>query len=175
MFFHNNTEYFIEGSVTLCHTNWSHFSFMARLSDYPKGRRSFLASGPITTWIGIAMPELAKYTWLHLCNYLGQPLNCVPNMQFNLRQNLEGSAEYFNITLEEAKILSQYCDEKDALKFKYLLFHLGIVDKWKQEADKLVKIIYGGKDFVNLYKEEDERFVLHLSEAEKQEMEKYFG
>lgn len=53
--------------------------------------------------------------------------------------------------------------------FKYLLFNLGIVDRWKRESDELIAELENlcGKKWVNPYKPEKERFTLTLTDEER--------
>lgn len=53
--------------------------------------------------------------------------------------------------------------------FKYLLFNLGIVDRWKRESDELLVELEDlcGKKWVNPYTPEKERFTLILTDEER--------
>lgn len=53
--------------------------------------------------------------------------------------------------------------------FKYLLFNLGIVDRWRRESDELLIELedLSGKKWVNPYKPEKERFTLTLTDEER--------
>ena len=75
--------------------------------------------------------------------------------------------EYLRISEEEYVQLSSAVD--DELYFKYQLFKLGIVDRWKRESDALIEELEKlcGKKWVNPYKPEEERFTLKFTEKEK--------
>ena len=75
--------------------------------------------------------------------------------------------DYLRISEEEYEELSRVVDDK--LYFKYQLFNLGIVDRWKRESDVLIEELEKlcGKKWVNPYKSEEERFTLKLTEEEK--------
>lgn len=74
---------------------------------------------------------------------------------------------YLRISEEGYNELSKAVDDK--LYFKYLLFDLGIVDRWKEESDELIEELERlcDKKWVNPYKPEEERFTLKLTEEEK--------
>ena len=65
--------------------------------------------------------------------------------------------EYLRISEEEYVELSSASDDK--LYFKYQLFNLGIVYRWKRESDVLIEELekLSGKKWVNPYKPEEER------------------
>lgn len=62
-----------------------------------------------------------------------------------------------------------YIASEDELYFKYLLFSLGIVDRWKRESEELIKELEKlcGKKWVNPYTPEKERFTLTLTDEER--------
>lgn len=64
-------------------------------------------------------------------------------------------------------LLSEAVDDK--MYFKYLLFNLGIVDRWKRESDELIAELEDlcGKKWVNPYTPERERFTLTLTDEER--------
>lgn len=63
--------------------------------------------------------------------------------------------------------LSEAVDDK--MYFKYLLFNLGIVDRWKRGSDELIAELEDlcGKKWVNPYTPEKERFTLTLTDEER--------
>ena len=76
------------------------------------------------------------------------------------------------INEEEYEILKLASDKEEKLYFKYLLFSLGIVDRWKHEADDFIKFLEEktGDTWVNPYKTEQLRNVMHLKEDERNEV-----
>lgn len=79
-----------------------------------------------------------------------------------------------SVAMEYLRISKQECVElykasEDKLYFKYLLFNLGIVDRWKRESEELIAELEKlcGKKWVNPYKPEEERFVLTLTDEER--------
>lgn len=75
--------------------------------------------------------------------------------------------EYLRISDKEYSKLSEAVDDK--MYFKYLLFNLGIVDRWKRESGELIAELEDlcGKKWVNPYKPEEERFTLTLTDEER--------
>ena len=75
--------------------------------------------------------------------------------------------EYLRISDKEYYKLSEAVDDK--MYFKYLLFNLGIVDRWKRGSDELIAELEDlcGKKWVNPYTPEKERFTLTLTDEER--------
>lgn len=73
----------------------------------------------------------------------------------------------FNVGYRECVEL--YKASEDKLYFRYMLFNLGIVDRWKRESEELIAELEKlcGKKWVNPYKPEEERFVLTLTDEER--------
>lgn len=83
------------------------------------------------------VPELAKFIPLHCCNHYGAPMYPVENGTYHIKNSDKSVAiEYLRISDKEYSKLSEAVDDK--MYFKYLLFNLGIVDRWKRESDKLL-------------------------------------
>lgn len=77
-------------------------------------------------------PELAKFITLHCCNHYGAPMYPVENDMYHIKNSDKSVAiEYLRISDKEYSKLSEAVDDK--MYFKYLLFNLGIVDRWKHE------------------------------------------
>lgn len=113
-------------------------------------------------------PELAKFISLHLCNHYGAPMYPVENGIYHVRRSgMSVAMEYLRISEQECAEL--YKASEDELYFKYQLFNLGIVDRWKRESEELIAELEKlcGKKWVNPYKPEEERFVLTLTDEER--------
>lgn len=113
-------------------------------------------------------PELAKFISLHLCNHYGAPMYPVGNGTYHIKNSDKSVAiEYLRISDKEYSKLSEAVD--DEMYFKYLLFDLGIVDRWKRESDELLVELEDlcGKKWVNPYMPEKERFPLILTDEER--------
>lgn len=114
------------------------------------------------------VPELAKFIPLHCCNHYGAPMYPVKNGMYHIKNSDKSVAiEYLRISDKEYSKLSEAVDDK--MYFKYLLFNLGIVDRWKRESDELIAELENlcGKKWVNPYKPEEERFALTLTDEER--------
>lgn len=82
-------------------------------------------------------PELAKFISLHLCNHYGAPMYPVENGIYHVRRSgMSVAMEYLRISEQECVEL--YKASEDKMYFKYLLFSLGIVDRWKRESEELI-------------------------------------
>lgn len=113
-------------------------------------------------------PELAKFISLHLCNHYGAPIHPVENGIYHVRRSgMSVAMEYLRISEQECVEL--YKASEDKLYFRYMLFNLGIVDRWKRESEELIAELEKlcGKKWVNPYKPEEERFVLTLTDEER--------
>lgn len=115
-------------------------------------------------------PELAKFISLHLCNHYGAPMYPVENGIYHVRRSgMSVAMEYLRISEQECAEL--YKASEDELYFKYMLFNLGIVNRWKRESEELIAELEKmcGKKWVNPYKPEEERFVLTLTDEDDKE------
>lgn len=111
-------------------------------------------------------PEFSDFIRLHPSNVYGQPMHPVKNGLYWLKsEGVKKCAEYLRITPDQAAQLSK---EEDY--FKYQLFELGIVDQWRREADAAIRHLekLTGELFVNPYEPENEKFVLRITDKEKQ-------
>ena len=114
------------------------------------------------------VPELAKFIPLHCCNHYGAPMYPVENGMYHIKNSDKSVAiEYLRISDKEYSKLSEAVDDK--MYFKYLLFNLGIVDRWKRGSDELIAELEDlcGKKWVNPYTPEKERFALTLTDEER--------
>lgn len=116
-------------------------------------------------------PQFEKFIHLHGCKYTGEPLYPVVNgMYFLKTKDINKAAEYLRITLEEAQTLRVIAFTEDKTYFKYCLFDMGIVARWKAEGDALIKELENlcGYTWENPYSPEEERFTLKPLTAEEE-------
>lgn len=152
-----------------CHNNMCDWSITANI-DYKNkyGKYIECIGGCCHEEIIKHCPELAKFIPLHLSNHYGAPMYPEANGTYHAKKSgMKVTMEYLRISEEEYIELSSAVD--DELYFKYQLFNLGIVDRWKRESDVLIEELEKlcGKKWVNPYKPEEERFILKLTEEEK--------
>lgn len=78
----------------------------------------------------------------------------------------ETAINYLRITETEYNLLHQ---AEDKQYFKYLLYMLGIVERWKRESNEALKKLeeLTGQTWENPYKPENERFTLKLTDEER--------
>lgn len=83
-------------------------------------------------------PELVPFIPLHCSNEFGQPVYPVENLIFHIgqRESIEKLCQGYRVTEKELEVLSNAVIDKDF--FRYQLFKLGIVDRWKKEADAAI-------------------------------------
>ena len=130
------------------------------------GRYVWVSGGCCHDEIIKYFPEFSDFIRLHLSNVHGQPMYPVESGLYWLKsEGIRKCAEYLRISVDQAAQLSK---EKDY--FKYQLFALGIVDQWRREADAAIRHLeeLTGENFVNPYEPENEKFVLRITDEEKQ-------
>lgn len=171
---YSTTRKFDGGKITIeirlsddCKNGVCNFAITADIYELrANGRYVWAAGGCQHDEIQKYFPEFSDFIQLHLSNVYGQPSYPVENGLYWLRsKGVEKCAEYLRITPDQAVQLSK---EKDY--FKYQLFALGIVDQWRKEADAAIRHLeeLTGEKFVNPYEPENEKFVLRITDEEKQ-------
>lgn len=165
-------EYRIIVTVSLdddCHNNMCEWSITADIRQKNKyGRYEEYMGGCCHDEIIKHCPELAKFIPLHCCNHYGAPIYPVENGTYHIKNSNKSVAiEYLRISDKEYSKLSEAADDK--MYFKYLLFDMGVVDRWKHESDELLAELENlcGKKWVNPYELEEERFTLILTDKER--------
>lgn len=158
-----------------CHNKHCDFSITADvyLISYDDNEGPFVCGGCCHDLIARHFPELKKFIPLHLCGHEGTPLYAVENGIYHIVHSTPKVAkEYLRITDDEFMTLSKYIEDKTA--FAYMLFSLGIVDRWKKEADELIAYLEAkcGYEWENPYSPEVERFRLFLKPEDKKLVEK---
>lgn len=171
-FTENKEEYRITVTVSLdddCHNNMCYWSVTADIRQKNQyGTYGEYMGGCCHDEVAKHFPELAKFISLHFCNHYGAPVYPVENGTYHIKNSDKSVAiEYLRISDKEYSKLSEAVD--DEMYFKYLLFDLGIVDRWKRESDELLVELEDlcGKKWVNPYMPEKERFTLILTDEER--------
>lgn len=132
------------------------------------GRYVFCSSGCCHDEILEYFPEFKRFVDLHLCNHYGQPMYPVENGVYHLvNSDKKKAINYLRITETEYDILRNSIEDK--LYFKYLLYTLGIVDRWKEKSLKAIKQLEAltGNTWENQYKPENEHFTLKFTDNER--------
>lgn len=152
-----------------CKNNICDWSITADIYEQRKnGRFVWCASGCCHEEILKRFPQFKTFIDLHLCNHYGQPMYPVENGVYHLvNSDKEKAINYLRITETEYDILRDSVEDKEY--FKYLLYTLGIVDRWKQESLKAIKQLESltGNTWENPYKPENEHFALKLTDEER--------
>ena len=169
---YNVAKYFVENGVTY------KMNVRISLDDYGKngicdwsitadiyekrrnGRFVLCASDCCHEEILKCFPQFKTFIDLHY----GQPMYPVENGFYHLKNSdKEKTINYLRITETEYNTLRDSAEDK--AYFTYLLYTLGIVDRWEQESLKAIKQLEAltGNTWENPYKPENERFVLRLT------------
>lgn len=172
----NGKKYQIIAKISLtdyCNIGIYYFRVMADIYEKKKnGRLYWHTGGCCHEEIERRFPDLAKFIPLHLCNHYGAPTDPAENGFYHLQNSgKDVTMNYLRITENEYASLALAEDKE---YFKYLLFSLGIVDRWKKEADTLISELETlcGLKWENPYNPEEERFTLTLSDEERARIDK---
>lgn len=161
----------IEVKISLddyCKNNICDWSITANIYEQLKnGRFVWCAGGCCHKEILRRFPQFKMFVDLHLSNHYGAPMYPVENGFYHIKNSSKETAiNYLRITEKEYNLLNQAEDEQ---YFKYLLYTLGIVERWKRESNEALKKLekLTGQIWENPYKPENERFTLTLSDEER--------
>lgn len=111
------------------------YEFSATYSMY-KGRR-IESYGSDKLLLQEHFPEFKQFISLHLSNFEGKPMYYLQN-GFYLMKNQNDVIKYLRITENELASLNKAMDIQ---VFEFLLINLGIIDRWKNEANEAIKLI----------------------------------
>lgn len=108
--------------------------------------------------IGKHFPEMKKFLPLHLCTHDGIPIYPIENGIYHFKNSsAEVALNYLRLTKDEFWVLNKEIDSP--ARFHQKLFTLGIVERWKKEADEFIAFLEEktGEKWVNPYTPEEER------------------
>ena len=117
-------------------------------------------------------PGLGKFAIMHLSNCHGQPIYLVENGMYIMKEKSRDKAKsYLRISDREYNELRKSL--YDGLYFKYMLFHLGIIDRWERVSQYFISKLEElcGKKWTNPYSPEQEKFVITLTNEERELVE----
>lgn len=101
------------------------------------GRFVWCAGGCCHEEILKRFPQFKMFVDLHLSNHYGAPMYPVENGFYHITNSSKETAiNYLRITETEYNLLHQ---AEDKQYFKYLLYMLGIVERWKRESNEALK------------------------------------
>ena len=176
---YNVTKFYVENGVDykmnvrislgdFCKNGICDWSITADIYEKRKnGRFVWCAGGCCHEEILKRFPQFKMFVDLHLSNHYGAPMYPVENGFYHITNSSKETAiNYLRITETEYNLLYQ---AEDKQYFKYLLYTLGIVERWKRESNEAIKKLeeLTGQIWENPYKPENERFVLRLTDEER--------
>nr|DAH35771.1 MAG TPA: hypothetical protein [Caudoviricetes sp.] len=157
----SGTTYRIDVEVQLkdeCNNGVCNWSVTADIYEYKKnGRTVWYSGGCCHEEILKHFPKFNQFVNLHLCDCYGVPLYAVENGFYLIgKESKEKVMDYLRVTEEEYNALHQAGDKQ---YFKYLLYTMGIVNRWDEEAKEAVKELEAltGNEWVNPYEYDKER------------------
>lgn len=118
-------------------------------------------------------PEYGMFIDLHMRTWDGMPLYPVANGMFHMKEwSREDVKEHMRITDDEYDRLRMATDDKEY--FRYLLYGLGIVDRWKDEGLAAIKELerLTGDEWENPYGDNERKRMVPLTEEEREGIEK---
>ncbi len=119
-----------------------HEDFSVTADVYQKGKpmidKYMVCCGCCHEEVLLLFPELKQFVDLHLCDVNGAPMYAADNGFYRIRNNPEKWVEYNHLTQEEADKM-QFVE--DVNHYQYLLNKLGVIDRWKKEAQDAIKVL----------------------------------
>lgn len=113
----------------------------------PKIDKYYIAGGCIHEEIKKFFPEFNQFINLHLCDYEGIPMYAVENGFYHLLNGFNNTkvedenfknkfCEYYRLSHPQFDIIST---SKNQLQYALHLQNLGILDQWKEQANKAIE------------------------------------
>lgn len=145
IFFEGGKHYLFIYSIKLddnCKNGHLTFSFTGKIKVKKENGRFYdYICGAIANIIVYFKPELEKFSRLHGCNHLGQPMY-IDNIRYHINEGKtnEQIAKMYNIpNLEVIETLRNASDNKEL--FYYLVFRLGVAETWEKQAKETIREI----------------------------------
>lgn len=157
----NGTTYRIDVKIQLtdeCKNGVCHWSITADIyGKRQNGRFVWCSGGCCHNEISKHFPEFSKFVALHLSDCYGAPLYAVENGYYHMKNSSKETViDHLRITETEYNLL---CQSGDKQHFKYLLYAMGIVNRWNEESKAAIKDLEAltGNEWVNPYEYDKER------------------
>lgn len=173
----NGVTYRIDVKIQLadeCKNGVCHWSVTADIYEGKRnGRFVNVGGGCCHNEILKHYPEFSKFVSLHLCDCYGAPMYAVENGFYLIgKESKEKVTDYLRITEEEYNALHH---SEDKQYFKYLIYTMGIVNRWNEEAKAAIKELEAltENEWVNPYEYYKERkHIEAFTDEEAAEMNK---
>lgn len=156
----NGTNYRIDVKIQLadeCKNGVCSWSVTADIYEKRKNGRVLNVGGCCHEEILKHFPEFKQFVNLHLSDCYGAPLYAVENGYYHMKNSSKETVmDYLRITEEEYNVLHNAYDENH---FKYLLYSIGVVNRWNEESRAAIKDLESltGNEWVNPYEYDKER------------------
>lgn len=168
----NGTSYRIDVKIQLtdeCKNGVCHWSITADIyGKRQNGRFVWCSGGCCHNEISKHFPEFSKFVALHLSDCYGAPLYAVENGYYHMKNSSKETViDYLRITETEYNLL---CQSEDKQYFKYLIYTMGIVNRWNEESKAAIKDLEAltGNEWVNPYEYDKERELLTPVKSERE-------
>lgn len=150
----SNSEITVRVTVRLddeCRNGHEDFSVTAGVYQYgmPKIDKYMVCCGCCHEEVLQLFPEFKQFVDLHLCDVNGAPMYAVSNGFYHKGNNPDKWVEYNHLMQEEANQMPLVEDQEH---YQYLLNKLGVIDRWKAEAQAAIKVLelLTGKEFESI-------------------------
>ena len=150
----SNSEITVRVTVRLddeCRNGHEDFSVTAGVYQYgmPKIDKYMVCCGCCHEEVLQLFPEFKQFVDLHLCDVNGAPMYAVSNRFYHKGNNPDKWVEYNHLMQEEANQMPLVEDQEH---YQYLLNKLGVIDRWKAEAQAAIKVLelLTGKEFESI-------------------------
>lgn len=134
-----------------CNNGHQDFSITGDIykASKPRTDSNHISGGCIHDKIAKYFPEFKQFINLHLCDWNGIPMYAVENGFYHLQNGFNNTpktdpkfksefCEYYRVTAKQYDALNG-CNNQ--IQYAIALQTLGILDQWKNDADKAIKVL----------------------------------
>ena len=125
-----------------CKNGFQEFAITGTIFEYNTRRQKWedVGGGAIGDKIAELKPEFSIFNELHLSDVNGIPMYAIASDMYHIKNGMDKNEfmQYYRVTESDYKILSKCIDDKE---YYYYLLNLGILARWKKQADTAIKLL----------------------------------